>query len=122
MDRAFVSVVAAIFLVMGLTYVVSPAPLTQSAGVSADASGLTDIRANYGGVQFGIGLFLAWCARSRVSMALLLTAVVMGAILMSRVTGFVTDGSVTSFHLSALAIEVPMAALALWFYSRSRDA
>ena len=120
--RALVWVFAAIFVFFGVTYLVSPAPLTLSAGVSADASGLTDIRVNYGGVQLGIGLFLAWCALSRVSTGLLLTAVVMGAILLGRVTGFVVDGSVTSFHLSALTVEVPMATLALWFDWRSRDA
>ena len=92
-DQAFVWVVAAIFLVTGLTCVVWPASLTQSAGISADTSGLTDIRANYGGFQLGFGLFLAWCARSRVSMALLLMTLVMGAVLLSRVTGLFTDGS-----------------------------
>ena len=122
MDRAFVWVAAAIFMVAGLAYVVSPTSLTQSAGISADASGLTDIRANYGGFQLGFGLFLAWCARSRVSIALLLTTLVMGAVLMSRITGLFTDGSVTSFHLSALGFEATITALALWFYSRSPNA
>ena len=119
MDRAFVWVMAAIFVVAGLTYVVSPASLTQLTGISSDASGLTDIRANYGGFQLGFGLFLAWCASSRVSTALLLTALVMGAVFLSRVTGLLTDASVTSFHLSALGLEVSITALALWFYLRS---
>ncbi len=119
MARAFVWVMAAIFVVAGLTYIVSPASLTQPTGISADASGLTDIRANYGGFQLGFGLFLAWCASSRVPTALLLTALVMGAVMLSRVTGFFADASVTPFHLSALSFEVSITALALWFYSRS---
>ena len=122
MARAFIWLVAAIFVVAGLTYVVSPASLTQATGISADAGGLTDIRANYGGFQLGIGLFLAWCARSRVSTGLLLTALVLGAVLLSRVTGLVTDGSVTAFHLSALGFEATLMALALWFYTRSPNA
>ena len=55
-------------------------------------------------------------------MALLLTTLVMGAVLMSRITGLFTDGSVTSFHLSALGFEATITALALWFYSRSPNA
>ena len=68
MARAFVWIAAAIFVVAGLSYLISPASLTQATGVSADASGLTDIRANYGGFQLGVGVFLVWCARARVSM------------------------------------------------------
>ncbi len=122
MARALVWLAAAIFVVAGLTYLLSPASLTQATGISADAGGLTDIRANYGGFQLGFGLFLAWCARSRVSTGLLLTALVLGAVLLSRVVGLVTDGSVTSFHLSALGFEVTLTALALWFYARSPNA
>jgi hypothetical protein len=119
MARAFIWIVAAIFVVAGLTYVVSPASLTGATGISADAAGLTDIRANYGGFQLGFGLFLAWCARSRVSAGLLLTALVLGGVLVSRVIGLWTDGSVTAFHLSALGFETTLTALAVWFYTRS---
>ena len=64
MDRAFVWIVAAILALAGASYLVSPTAMTASAGISADASGLTDIRATYGGFQIGIAIFLAWCARS----------------------------------------------------------
>ena len=122
MARAFVWIVAAIFVVAGLSYVVSPAWLTQATGISAEASGLTDIRANYGGFQLGFGVFLVWCARSRVSTGLLLTALVLGAVLLSRVAGLLTDGSVTAFHLSALGVETTLTTVALWFYARSPSA
>jgi hypothetical protein len=122
MARAFVWIVAAIFMVAGLTFVVSPAPMTQATGISADAGGLTDIRATYGGFQLGFGLFLAWCARSRVSAGLFLTASVLGAVLLSRVTGLLIDGSVTAFHLIALGFETTLTALAVWFYTRSPNA
>ncbi len=122
MARAFVWIAAAIFVVAGLSYLISPASLTQATGVSADASGLTDIRANYGGFQLGFGVFLVWCARARVSTGLLLTALVLGAVLLSRVAGLLTDGSVTTYHLSALAFEVTLTTLALWFYARSPTA
>lgn len=122
MARAFAWIAAAIFVVAGLSYVISPASLTQAIGVSANASGLTDIRANYGGFQLGFGLFLGWCARARVSTGLLLTALVLGAVLLSRVAGLLTDGSVTTYHLSALAFEVTLTTLALWFYARSPTA
>ncbi len=122
MARAFVGIAAAIFVVAGLSYLISPASLTQATGVSADAGGLTDIRANYGGFQLGFDMFLVWCARARVSTGLLLTALVLGAVLLSRVAGLLTDGSVTTYHLSALAFEVTLTTLALWFYARSPTA
>ena len=122
MARAFIWIAAAIFVVAGLSYLISPASLTQATGVSADASGLTDIRANYGGFQLGFGVFLVRCARARVSTGLLLTALVLGAVLLSRVAGLLTDGSVTTYHLSALAFEVTLTTLALWFYARSPTA
>jgi len=47
---------------------------------------------------------------------------VLGAVLLSRVAGLLTDGSVTTYHLSALAFEVTLTTLALWFYARSPTA
>ena len=122
MDRTFVWIVSAIIGLFGVFYLVSPATLTVSAGISSDASGLTDVRATYGGFQIGIAMFLAWCTRAHVSLALLLTTFVIGAVLLSRVVGLLMDGSLTSFHLGALTFEVPTTALALWLYSRSSNA
>ncbi len=122
MDRVFVWIVATILALAGVLYLVSPATPTASAGISADASGLTDIRATYGGFQIGLAIFLVWCARSQVALALLLTTFVIGAVLLSRVAGLLMDGSLTAFHLGALGFEVPTTALALWLYSRSSNA
>ena len=99
----------------------SPNVMTASAGVSGDASDLTDIRATYGGFQIGFAIFLGWCALSRVVFALFLTTLVMGAVLLSRVVSLLTDGSLTFFQQIALGFEVTIAAIALWLYSRLPD-
>lgn len=117
-DRVFVWLVATLLGCTGLAYLFAPAEMASPAGLSADAGGLTDIRATYGGFQVGIAVFLVWLSRSQLSAALLLTAVVFGAVLISRVTGLLIDASLTGFHQTALGFEVTIVALAVWFYSR----
>ena len=116
--RVFVWLVAGVLGCTGLAYLFAPAEMASPAGLAADAGGLTDIRATYGGFQVGIAVFLVWLSWSQLSSALLLIAVVFGAILISRVTGLLIDGSLTGFHQIALGFEATIVALAVWFYSR----
>ena len=60
----------------------------------------------------------AWLSPSELPAALMLTAVVFGAVLISRVTGLLIDASLTGFHQTALGFEVAIFALGVWFYSR----
>ena len=46
----------------------------------------------------------AWLSPSQLPAALMLTAVVFGAVLISRVTGLLTDASLTGFHQTALVL------------------
>ena len=119
MNRFFLWIVAAVLAYAGVSYLVSPSVMTASAGISADASGLTDIRATYGGFQIGIAIFLARCARSQVALGLLLTISVLGTVLLSRIAGLIIDSSLTSFHQVALGFEIIVTGLALWLYRRS---
>jgi hypothetical protein len=51
------------FLAFGLWLLVDPAGPLGKIGIEArDATGLVELRAFYGGMELGLGLFLAWCA------------------------------------------------------------
>jgi len=58
MASKFLMVIATILAFFGLFYLVSPQTLAGTAGLTANPSGLTDIRATYGGFQVGLALFL----------------------------------------------------------------
>src|SRR6478736_235157 len=51
------------FLAFGLWLLVDPAGALGKIGIEArNATGLVELRAFYGGMELGLGLFLAWCA------------------------------------------------------------
>jgi hypothetical protein len=65
--KAFPTVVLALcalgFLGFGLWLLVDPAAALAKIGINAgSAVGLVELRALYGGMELGLGLFLAWCA------------------------------------------------------------
>ena len=87
-DR-IVLVVSGVFVAFaGIACLVAPESLTQPAGLSATPSGLTEIRAFYGGLQVGLGCFLIWCSRQHTLIlpGLLLVGSSVGAIGLARVT------------------------------------
>ena len=107
-DR-IVLVVSGVFVAFaGIACLIAPESLTQPAGLSATPSGLTEIRAFYGGLQFGLGCFLIWCSRqpSLILPGLLLVAFSVGAIGLARVTGMVIDQAPTAYHVANLALEI----------------
>ena len=106
------SVVA--FGLTGLVYVVSPTALLDVAGITGTASGLTDVRAIYGGFQLGLAAFLAWCVASdeRVVSGLVVLGLMLAFIGASRLVGLTLDQAPNTFHLSNLAFEIPGAAIA----------
>ena len=51
------------FLAFGLWLLVDPAGALGKIGIEArNGTGLVELRAFYGGMELGLGLFLAWCA------------------------------------------------------------
>ncbi len=98
----------------GLVYVVSPIALLEVAGITGTASGLTDVRAIYGGFQLGLAAFLVWCVTSeeRVVSGLVVLGLMLACIGASRIIGLTLDQAPTTFHLSNLAFEIPGATIA----------
>jgi hypothetical protein len=81
---------------------------------AGDPATLTEVRAFYGGLEIGLGLFLLGAAaiRRAVVSGLVLVLLVFGATAMGRGAGLVFDGPDPSGMIPYLAVEVAAAVLA----------
>lgn len=77
------------------------------------SSALTDMRATYGGVAIGLGLFVALCAARRpwVRPGLLASLLVLVGLATTRLIGIAADGSPNGFVLLFLGTEIVAAIL-----------
>ena len=80
-NRALLGVLAAFVLLAGVGCLLVPAAFAEQAGFATGPSALTEIRAFYGGLQVGIGVFLVWCMRlqDRIATGLLLGGLAVGS-------------------------------------------
>lgn len=104
-----------VFTLFGLYSFVRPEGLADLVGLSFDAVGATDVRATYGGVQTGFGLYLLWSAadRLRFRAALITTAFLIGAIGACRAAAPLLGGGWSRFHTVAVLFELATAGLCL---------
>lgn len=116
----FLKIIAAILAVFGLIYLFSPITLATKAGITADNSGLTDIRATYGGIQIGLAVFLYWSslAHSRLSSALAATAIIFFSVGACRFYGVIVDGEFSGFNMIGLSFEVVLTVISGWLFLR----
>ena len=121
-ERVLLAVLAAFVLLAGVGCLVAPSLFAQQAQFQTTPSALTEIRAFYGGLQFGIGLFLVWCLRtpSRTSQGLLLIGLAVGGAGLARMFGILFDHTSTSHHLANLGVEVVTVVLVAIALSRVR--
>jgi len=119
--RAYLRVVGVMTFFFGLVYLLAPERMTDPTGFGPLApSALTDVRATYGGLQIGWGLFLLWAAADvgRVRLALVLLVLTVGAVALSRLTGILIDSSANGILLGALATEVALTVVTLLVLNR----
>ena len=121
-ERVLLAVLAAFVLLAGVGCLVAPSLFAQQAQFQSSPSALTEIRAFYGGLQFGIGLFLLWCLRtpSRTSQGLLLVGLAVGGAGLARMFGIFFDHAPTSHHVANLGIEAVTVVLVAIALSRRR--
>ncbi len=121
--RIYLRIAGAATVVFGLIYLLAPESMTGPAGFGAlTSAGVTDVRATYGGFQLGMGAFLLWAAADerRVAPALVLMALSIGAVGLSRAIGLLLDSSVNWFHGLGLATEISLTALTVYALGRVR--
>ncbi|MFA5684985.1 MAG: DUF4345 domain-containing protein [Lysobacteraceae bacterium] len=116
------------FLGFGIACLIAPVATLAAAGMEvAGAVAATELRAFYGGLEIGLGLFIVATAlseqRHRAGLWLCLAAY--GGIGLARALGMALDGISTTFLCSALAVELALAllaALCLWRSPRAHRA
>jgi len=113
--QIFLLVEALLWVPYGIYCLFVPEVLAESAGVTAtSATGVTEVRAMYGGLQFAIGAGCVWGAfsedlqRSAVWLLFLLTS----GIGTARVIGVGLDGGLGAYTSLALVFEFVTAAWA----------
>ncbi|MET1078638.1 MAG: DUF4345 domain-containing protein [Pseudomonas sp.] len=116
--RIFLAVQALALVGLGLAYFIQPEEMANLSGMLLMApAAITDVRAYYGGLQIGLGVFLL-LAISRADLtraALTLLVLVYAGLALGRIGGLWLDGTTQqSFNLYALLIELVSAGLAFW--------
>ena len=116
----FIGFVAALFAMFGVIYVVSPRMLAELAGLQANASGLADIRATYGGFQIGFAIYLTGLGliRKNHRSALLAIGWVVGCVLLCRLIGVIWEQSLSGFNASGIGFELFITLVAVYLYRR----
>lgn len=118
--KVFIGFVAAMFAMFGGIYMVSPQLLSELAGLQADASGRTDIRATYGGFQLGFALYLTGLGliRNNLRSALMAIGLVVGSVGLCRLFGVVWEQSLSGFNTSGLVFEFTIVAISVFLYQK----
>lgn len=114
--RRFVWLNAALFIVFGLAFTVAPAYFAALFvdAVPASASAAIDMRATYGGLCTGIGLWLAYSARVAPGVGLVGVVLLSVPVVFARALGFATEGAPNAFMWTFLSLECLFLAAALW--------
>jgi hypothetical protein len=122
LDRTIVSIGGPLAIVSGLVCATATETLTGMAGITATPSGVTDLRAVYGGFQIGLGVFLLWCRSdpARIPAGLLALGLAVGSLGALRVIGLLVDGEPNAFHAANLTIEAATTALVAFAFAKRR--
>ena len=110
------------FLGFGLWLTADPASGLATIGIAAgNAAGLIELRALYGGLELGLGVYLLMCAARADWRRTGLWAVLLGngGIGLIRLAGIASTGVFVPFFAYALIWELGFAALAGWTLLRS---
>ena len=110
-------ITALLFVAFGVAFAIAPEDLADliTGSTPATSSGVIDMRATYGGVALGIGLFVGYCARraETVRLGLVAALLVLVGLAGTRLLGIVADGSPNGFMIGLLAAEIAFVSL-LW--------
>ena len=122
--RIFLVLEALVWLPYGLFCFVRPGYLNEAAGVAiASATGATELRAMYGGLQVALGLVcltgLSNGVRGR--RALVVVGTLTAGLASARTLGTLLDGGLSSYTAMALLFEWGSCLSAAYLSSRTRE-
>ena len=116
--RIFLIVNVLLWLPYGLYCLVAPGALAEAAGVAAtSATGTTELRAMYGGLQAAIGLLAlaALLRRDLERTALTALAFLALGLFTGRLFGAFNDGGLSGYTIGALVLESTLTVLSVRF-------
>jgi len=113
--RVILGVSALAYVAIGLAFIFVPERIIGYVGIeAAPGSALTDIRAVYGGLDFGIGAFLLHCLLGgKLRMGLVAATLTLGGLACARILGIIVDGQQDAVTYYLLASEIIGGALCL---------
>lgn len=119
--RAVVAVSALVFLGFGFAFLLAPAQMAAHINLLPDTpTALSDIRAVYGGLEVGLGLYLGIAAlrRSWLASAVTLLSIAFAGVVAGRITSLVVDGTPGVIVFLAFALEAAGLLASLWAAAR----
>jgi len=117
---------AALFLGFGAGFILAPDffALAITGASPGSASAQIDMRATYGGMGLGIGLWFGHCARrnATVELGLVAARLILGATAAARLFGMFVDGAANPFMYLLLGAELLFVALLTLALRQARNA
>ena len=109
-------ITSVLFVAFGVGFAVAPQDLADlvTDGAPSVPSAVTDMRAAYGGVALGLGLFIGYCARraETVRLGLMASTLVLVSLAAARLLGMIVDGSPNAFMVVFLGLEI----ISVWLF------
>lgn len=109
MGRVILLITALVFVALGAAFLTAPARLAEVVDlIAVQPAALAELRAMYGGMQIGFGVFLTWCGLSipRVRTGLLAALMVFAGLAGGRFAGILAEPSQPAVTFALLAIEI----------------
>lgn len=119
-ERGVLLLDALTFLGFAIAFFLFPDEMIGMVGINLESDGsVTEIRGFYGGLQFGVALFLGHCAQhqQQVRLGLLAATMALGSLALARALGTAYDRTLSDMWL-LLTLEGSGALVSLWAYRR----
>lgn len=126
LQKVVLAITAVVYAAIGVAFIAVPDSLLPRVNISAPpGAALTDIRAVYGGLDLGIGLFLAFCyVRRQIAIGLYASAFTLAGLAGARTIGIILQpeqNSITYYLLATEIIGAALAIVALVFGGQSKE-
>lgn len=106
--KGFLLINSVLFVFFGLSFIFAPSYFTHlfTGGAFTTSSAAIDVRATYGGLGVGLGVWLLLCVKEHIRLGILGCIVVLASIVLGRVVGLVLDESPNRIMYFFLVTEI----------------